>query len=319
MTDASRLVEAIAQDNRSGASLLVRRAARAVGAFVGAERSRSAAGFEKRLASFSLALLAAQPSMAPIINLVDSLWRAWEGGPGGATGRRSVAATCRAFIGLLEEATEAAARRAAALIPRRARVLTYSASSTVLRALLLAGPKRIEVLCSEGRPILEGVAMAERLARAGIRIRLMIDAALPGRVAEAGLLLLGADAILPGRVVNKVGTRTLAAAARDEGVPRYVVGDSTKLLAPSLTAWFGVPERDPREVVKAPPAGVIVENRYFDETPLAMFSGAILEDGVVVPRALLARLRARPASRALARRVLRGLARGGPEGRGDSP
>ena len=59
--------------------------------------------------------------------------------------------------------------------------LTISASSLVERAILAAagagrGPR---IVCLESRPALEGVALAGRLAAAGLRVTLVTDAAGP--------------------------------------------------------------------------------------------------------------------------------------------
>jgi translation initiation factor 2B subunit (eIF-2B alpha/beta/delta family) len=54
--------------------------------------------------------------------------------------------------------------------------------------------------------------------------------------AAADAVLLGADAVTPRGIINKVGSRLLALAARAERVPCYVVADGSKL-APAASGF----------------------------------------------------------------------------------
>ena len=110
-------------------------------------------------------------------------------------------------------------------------ILTHSASSTVRRALLERPPGEILVTASEpggeGRNL--AAALGARCVEDG-EARLLAPAC-------AGVLV-GADAIGRRAFVNKVGTRTLAVAARDAGRPFLVVAESFKRVdadAPPVT------------------------------------------------------------------------------------
>jgi translation initiation factor 2B subunit (eIF-2B alpha/beta/delta family) len=190
------------------------------------------------------------------------------------------AASLREAMAGLEEAAGQAAVRAAAHLPAGV-VVTYSRSSTVLATLLARRPQR--VLLSEGRPGLEGVALARELAAAGIPVTLVTDAQLPGAVAEAQAVAVGADALLPdGSFLNKVGTLPLALAARRARVPFYVVAETWKTLPPGVVP--PLEEGDPAEVAPSL-EGVEARNRLFELTPARLVTAYLTEEGVLFPAA----------------------------------
>jgi translation initiation factor 2B subunit (eIF-2B alpha/beta/delta family) len=136
-------------------------------------------------------------------------------------------------------AARGAALRAqvAALLPSGSRMLTTSYSSTLLAAVSEASAALSEaggalggVVVCEARPLCEGAAFAAALASAGVpSVTVITDAQAGLFVGAADLVLLGADALGPGGVVNKAGSRLLALAAREAGVPVYVCCDSGKV------------------------------------------------------------------------------------------
>jgi len=125
------------------------------------------------------------------------------------------------------------ARVARRELPPAARVLTLSRSDSVRRALL--APRRARrpraVVVLESRPGGEGRTFARELLRAGLPARAVTDAEGRQRVRDAGLVLIGADAVYAdGSVVHKVGTRRVALAAKRAGVPVVVVAGRSKIV-----------------------------------------------------------------------------------------
>lgn len=253
MTEALREaladIRAIARDRRSGAAELADRAATALLRFVRMRPARP-----EHLAALAAALLRAQPSMAPLLNLAGLVQRAVEQKPSSPQQlQRALIAKLRTFRQQLDRANRQIARQFAARLRPGAVVLTYSYSSTVLAALVAASrmPGRraigiMRVICSEGRPQLEGRRLAARLARAGIPVFLVADASLPTHLEEADVVVVGADAILPspagrrgaGAYVNKIGTRVLQEQSRRAGKPFYVLADTSKILPDELWAFY---------------------------------------------------------------------------------
>jgi translation initiation factor 2B subunit (eIF-2B alpha/beta/delta family) len=153
-------------------------------------------------------------------------------------------------------------------------------------------------MISEGRPSNEGVEFGTSLPTWGIPVTLVVDAALPRLLDRCDLVLAGADAISENDFVNKVGTYALALAAREAEVPFYVAALTEKLIPEGIR---GRPDRiwDPSEVLADPPAGVTVENRYFESTPLSLISGIITERGLLGAGDVPSRIAEEPVSPAL--------------------
>ena len=115
---------------------------------------------------------------------------------------------------------------AAPLIPDGATVLTHCWADAYLTetvAAVLRAGKRIQAICTETRPYLQGARLtAESLAEMGVPTRLITDgmaAHLMSR-GEVTTFVTGADRVtMDGAVVNKIGTLQIAVAAQAFGVP----------------------------------------------------------------------------------------------------
>jgi translation initiation factor 2B subunit (eIF-2B alpha/beta/delta family) len=123
-------------------------------------------------------------------------------------------------------------------------VLTHSASATVREALLRTPPER--VICTVSGPQEEGRVFADELAGAGLEVELVEDSTAPAQLEWASLLLLGADTVYRcGTLCNKQGTRELAEAAADQGVPTLVACEVIKLAPIEASEGPGLsPDRD---------------------------------------------------------------------------
>jgi translation initiation factor eIF-2B subunit delta len=220
------------------------------------------------------ALRAAQPSMAP-------LWNATEAALRGDLERfaqrvaRSPAAIARFTADLLT--TGAPPDRPLSLV-------TISYSSTVAHALeVLARMRRIDVVCAEGRPALEGRRMAARLAAAGIPITFYTDAALGVGLARAAAVVVGADAVAPEWFFNKVGTRMLAASALQQGIATYVLAGREKFVTAAVAARLSIRSGSEVEVDSEPAFGITVLNPYYERIPLELVAAVVSDVGVLPP------------------------------------
>ena len=191
----------------------------------------------------------------------------------------------------------------AALIPASATVLTHCNAGSlatggigsalgVVKTAHWQG-KRIAALVDETRPLLQGARLtAWELAREGIPHQLIVDSAAAGLIAqgEVQAIVVGADRIAAnGDTANKVGTYALALAAREHGVPFYVVAPSSTIdsAAPNGAAIV-VEQRDPAEVTSFAAASIAPQetpalNPAFDVTPARMITALITERGVLSP------------------------------------
>jgi translation initiation factor eIF-2B subunit delta len=169
-------------------------------------------------------------------------------------------------------------------------IYTYSASSTVQGAIEdhFAAGGWFRVFVSESRPGNEGARLAGALAARGVPVTLGTDAWLLGAIEEEGLLVVGADSLLPTVWVNKIGTGALAARARDRGVAVACAADTSKFLPPALAALPRSYERDPAEIASDPPPSLLVVNPYFEEIGWDALDLLITERGPTRPRDLRA-------------------------------
>ena len=140
----------------------------------------------------------------------------------------------------------------------------------------------------ETRPVGQGARLtAWELGRADVPCTLICDDMAASLMAAGGVdaVLVGADRIAAnGDVANKIGTYGVAVLARHHGIPFYVAAP-TSTIDLSLTCGEQIPieERDPREVLPRPIAGVDVWNPAFDVTPAALVDRIVTEKGTFAP------------------------------------
>lgn len=220
-------------------------------------------------------LVRGQPSIAPVWNLV-----------GQALASVDDPSAFAHYLAQLDRAPQILARHAAGMLLLDAgvnalQIVTISFSGTVLLTLRGLGADRLRVSCAEGQPALEGRRMAQRLAAEGIAVTHYADAALAQALDGADAVVVGADAVSPDWFLNKSGTRMLAAAAAQQGVPCYVCATRDKFVSRAIANRLRIRDESPAEIWPAPPPGITVQNRYFEATPLDLVSAVISDIGVL--------------------------------------
>jgi translation initiation factor eIF-2B subunit delta len=161
-----------------------------------------------------------------------------------------------AFARALRQDVRATVRAARRHLPSRAVVLTLSYSSTVLAAL---SRRDLRVVVGESLPGGEGRTTARRLSRKGVTARVVPDTMMAVAAQRADCAVVGADAVTPDAVINKVGTRLLALACRDADIPCYVLADSSKIVS---AEW---------------PPPDLARHRLFEATPRHIFTAVVSE------------------------------------------
>lgn len=270
---AWRQIEAVAADAEASASALGARAAQAV-----ADLAKQLAVVDpasgRDLVRAAVDMLAAQqPTVAPLASLRNETYLAGDGD----------AAELAEHINELADRQQArvagVARVGAALIDPGASIMVHSSSSSV-RAMLDRARTLAEfrVVCTEALPVGEGRLLAADLGAAGFSVELLSDEDAVAWVGGVDLVAFGADAIGPGRVINKVGTSDLARAAANHGVPAYLVAGLDKMLPePLFEAALTAVDSDER-------IGGLSEL-----VPLEWFHGVVTEEGVIRPDQLAQR------------------------------
>ena len=276
------MVAPLRADVVSGAAVIARIAADVLKRAVQRTEAANAAEFREILASLAGRILDAQPAMAPLVALTSSVLEAARVDAELDDARNHVLKALTVFRAGLDQAAQDVAGQAGALLSQKAAVLTLSFSSTVAATLTRFGPEKdIRVFCLESRPMAEGQRLARQLAEAGVPVTFAVDAAGATLVREADLVFVGADSLGDRGIVNKVGSLSLALAAREAGVPFFVLVDRTKLLPPGFPQTVA-DDRPEAEVWKAP-GGIRVWNRYFETVPLELVTGIVTEDGPLPP------------------------------------
>ena len=278
-----RAINEIASDNRSGAAEILRRAAEVFHSLASAEPTQDRPEYQSArqlVIEICVALAWAQPRMAVLTNLAN---RVASDASNGGEALSAAAASAASFIREVEAAISSATDRAARLIKEGSVVLTHSRSSTVLAAFekARADGRSFSVIATESRPAFEGRRLAASLARLGISVVFVADAAAASELSRADFVLVGADAITPRSLVNKIGTRMIALAAREIGRPVYALSDTSKLINTGLFSSAEGDRHDAAELWADPPSGVAIMNRYFEPTPLDSFTKVITEEGLL--------------------------------------
>ncbi len=273
-----RALSRIAADRTRGARELVLAAARALARNPAPAHPATPAELEGWVRAVAAGLVDAQPAMAPFYHLANGLLRAVRGDALSADAER-VRRAPLAFLQEAEAYAEDAGEQAARVLPADATVVTYSRSSSVLETLRHAasGGRRYVLRLSEGRPENEGRGMARAALELGHAVEFYTDAALLAALQGADAVLVGADAIGETRFRNKVGTGALTLAAREAGVPGYLVGDPLKILPERF--WLPEEPKPGAEVWNVRRHGLEVKNIYFEAVPLAHLGGLILGTG----------------------------------------
>lgn len=89
--------------------------------------------------------------------------------------------------------------------------------------------KKFEVIVTEGRPLGDGYKTVTKLQECNIPAKLIVDSAIGYALERADIVLVGAEGVVEnGGVVNRMGTYTLAMAAKAMNRRFYVAAESYK-------------------------------------------------------------------------------------------
>jgi translation initiation factor eIF-2B subunit delta len=168
-------------------------------------------------------------------------------------------------------------------------ILTHSQSSAVKEIFkkYSGNRKKVKVIQTESRPVLEGRMQAETIGRLGYEVTLVPDVGFARHLSKINMILLGADSVHREYFVNKAGTYNICLAGKDAGIPIYVLADSRKFwasLPPARQEMEYVENKKPEdEIWDNVPSGVEVENFYFEKIPSGYVDGFITEAEILKP------------------------------------
>ncbi len=284
-------IDALAADNESGAGKIAANAAAILVSLAEYAPKDDETRFRSQLSETVSKILSAQPTMAPLFNLANTALIETDAETSTLPLPLRTSGACRDFKQSLKESEVNIHKKAAAIIRDGDTILTHSHSSTVLQTLLYTHRqgRKFNVVCTESRPVNEGVTMARQLAQNGLAVRLIVDAAVNLYISKVQLVLVGADSICELGVVNKIGTAMLALAARAAKTDFYAIGASVKFLPTDIPPLHQDRKPD-EEILPEPIPNVRAENFYFEVTPLSYFTGVITENGIMTPDKVIHKL-----------------------------
>lgn len=281
------LIKKIEGDHLSGASHLSRKAANVLTVFSRETKAKEKEVYCRALLKLGKELIAAQPGIIPIFNLVNSILYSVQENKNSLSLEEInplVERKAEDFHSNSLKSLEEIAQIGQSLIFNGSTILTYSFSQAVLFILKRAKKKgkKFDVAVSEARPMFEGRKLAEDLGKLGIPVTLVTDSALGLYLKGADLVLVGADSVSEKAFTNKVGTYGLSLLARKFKVPFYVASERTKFISQKWKRG-AMHRANPREVFQRRFKNVKIDNPYFEEIPLSHCKRIITPQGFVSP------------------------------------
>ena len=294
------LTREIIHDNLSGSQDLTKKAGLLILQLLRDREHPSPEALRRDLLKVGSRLLHAQPAMASLLNLFNTILFTLNDAPNGPAAVREVRSATVAFIREMNEHNKALSNHLFRRLRTKNTILTYSGSRSVRESLVHCWKKgkRFSVVCCESRPAGEGTLLARRLVAEGIPTSLTTDALAlslltashrsKGRV---NMTLVGADSVSPRGLTNKVGTHPLALVANHSSVPFYALAGSEKFLPSNFPMEAAIHSSPAEEILTDPPKRLKIINRTFDITPLSHLTGVITEKGLLSPREIQIQLK----------------------------
>lgn len=166
----------------------------------------------------------------------------------------------------------------------------YGTALGVIRGARDAG-KAINVICDETRPLGQGARLSVwEMQKENIPVKLIPDVA-SGYLMQQGKIdkvVIGADRVAKGGIVNKIGSLLVALAAKRYNIPFYVAAPKSTFDWEININDTEIEERGSEEVTyyggcRICPKGTEVVNPAFDIVPKDLITGIITEDGIIDP------------------------------------
>lgn len=173
------------------------------------------------------------------------------------------------------------------LIKSNDTIFTHCHSTNVSQALIYSHKKgkNFEVYNTETRPLFQGRKTAKELKNAGIKVTIFIDSALALAIEKeskmdkihADKIFIGADALLPSGIINKIGSNLVAEISKMHKIPLYIIADSWKFAKSKIP----IEQRNLNEVWDKAPKHIKIKNPAFEFVNKKYISGIVTELGLM--------------------------------------
>ena len=282
-------IENIKNNTTDGASELARQAILVMKAAAETSEAENARDFLLEQKEIGKRLIAARRTMAPIPNIITRYLREIIR----EDRKEDLELTKRHAVSLAEDmhrdsvnAVSQIVHSTVELIENKDVILTHSYSSTVVAAIKeIAGQKRgIKVIVTKSGTGRYGERTTGELAEAGVPVLYIDDTAIGLYISGVNKVIVGADRITAdGKVINGVGTYNVAAVAKINDIPVYVLCETLKFDFSTSSKKVNLEERVNEGLFEdgVIPPGVTASNPTFDITPLDLIAAIISENGVV--------------------------------------
>lgn len=283
LQELEQLVAPIRDDLLSGAAEIALRAITVFQTMLQGTEKLDVTEVEQRLISTARALTEAQPAMAPLFHLGNTVLLAVRGSRSVAEIQERCQDALMSFEKQLCESADTIADLVFDLIPPGELVFAYSFSSTVVSSLVSARSRGrfFRVVCTESRPAMEGRKFATMLAAGGIEVLHTFDNALGLVLPQCRVAFMGCDCVARPGLVNKVGSWPLALACKELNIPVYALCGTEKFVDDERVFEFEKHDRPGQEVWSDAPKGVRVLNHHFEMIPFSWLTGLVTERGIL--------------------------------------
>lgn len=194
----------------------------------------------------------------------------------------------------IEEAKKLIKENSFKIIKNSDVIFTHCHSSSVVESLVYAKKKgkKFEVYNTETRPLFQGRKTFSEISKSGIKITQFVDSAAMIALThtqgtkKVSKVLFGADAILNGGVINKVGSGMFAKIAHDNKIPVYILANSWKYTKENIK----LEKRGFKEVWNKILKKSKIENPSFEFIPKKYITAIISEKGILSYNEFLKRI-----------------------------
>lgn len=166
-------------------------------------------------------------------------------------------------------------------------IFTHCHSTNVVNALIFAKKawRQFEVYNTETRPLFQGRKTANELRKAKVKVTMFVDSASASAIEKSDKydethsdkVFLGADALLPGGIINKIGSGMIAELAFTHHIPVYIIADSWKFSRKKVP----METRKLNEIWDQAPKNIKIQNPAFEFVPKKYIKGIVSELGIL--------------------------------------
>jgi translation initiation factor 2B subunit (eIF-2B alpha/beta/delta family) len=291
-----KLVKDVSGDHVSGATGVTQKSAECVKLFAETFRTDDVNVLWQTMVSLGQLLVRSQPEMFSIYRFIEDILQiAQEEIHKDSSCKeifKAVVEEINCYFKKREDIVKSIGKKAAQHIRNGEKILVHSYSGMVMRGLeesFRENKNVFEVVVTESRPGFEGRLAARRLAEMGIKTTFVVDSAALYALDTCDKVIVGSDLVASEFFINKIGTRALALESKNQDKDFFVICDTSKWVK-SWDRPLNTKRYLPDEVWDYKNPNCVIENIYFEKTPLDLVTGIICENGTIAQKGFSKRI-----------------------------